>query len=630
MADDKGLIDLTFEDFPDVSKDPDSLKKLSYTEIDELCEAIRHKLIETASKNGGHLAPNLGVVELTVAMHRTFDSPADQFVFDVGHQCYTHKLLTGRADRIDTIRTEGGLAGFPKPSESVHDPIVTGHSSTSISAACGLARAKRVLGEKGFVVAVIGDGAFTGGLAYEGLNNAGRARDNIIVILNDNKMSISKNVGAMARYLAIIRSKNSYVKFKTFMLKLVSALPLIGDPLKKAMLRSKSALKNAIYKNTLFDSLGFAYLGPIDGHNVKQLEQVLGIAKSINRPALVHVCTNKGKGYSYAERNPGKFHGIGRFDIETGEPKSCGDTFSEVFGRTMCELAAKDDTVYAVTAAMKSGTGLSEFAAEYHKRFHDCGIAEEHAVTFCAGMAANGLKPVFAVYSSFLQRCYDQIIHDVAIQGLNVTFAIDRAGVVGEDGETHHGLFDCALLNTVPGMTVYSPCYFSELSGLLEYCVAEPNPAAIRYPRGSEPHMPEGFSPDCKPYSLIKREGGRILIITYGRLFASCSAAAKALEDEGTSCSVLKLLRIKPIDGDAVTKALDYDRVFFFEEGIKQGGIGESFLTLMCEKGFKGEYRLFAIDDKFVTHAPVERLLARLGLDERGIYDSIKKETAGK
>jgi len=614
---------LAFDKIPNIDKDPESLKKLSYEQIDELCSDIRHRLIETLSHNGGHLAPNLGVVELTVAMHRVFDSPVDQFVFDVGHQCYTHKLLTGRADRFDTIRTEGGLAGFPKPSESIHDPIVTGHSSTSISVACGLARAKKLKGDDGTVVAVIGDGALTGGLAYEGLNNAGQARDNIIVILNDNKMSISKNVGAMARHLAVIRSKSSYVKAKAVTAKVVGGIPLVGRSIRRAMFRSKSALKNAVYKNTLFDALGFAYLGPVDGHNVKLLEQVLTLAKTMNRPALVHVCTSKGKGYAYAERNPGMFHGIGKFDIETGEPNHSGPSYSSVFGNTLCSLAEKDDSIYAVTAAMKTGTGLADYAADYHRRFHDCGIAEEHAVSYCAGLASNGMKPVFAVYASFIQRCYDQIIHDVAIQGLNVTFAVDRAGVVGEDGETHHGLFDCAMLNTVPGMTVYSPCYFDELSASLEMSINEPSPAAVRYPRGGEPDKPNGFTSDFAPYSFYGDPDADTIVVTYGRIFAAAAKAADRLREEGHNVSVLKLLRVKPIDKKSVSLAAEAKNIIFFEEGIRQGGIGETFAALLDDIDYAGRFRLQAVDNRFVTHASVARLLEMLGLDEKGMYSTV-------
>ncbi len=607
--------------------DIQKLKKMSYSEVELLCTQIRDKLISTASVNGGHLAPNLGVVELTVALHRVFDSPSDQIMFDVGHQCYTHKLLTGRADRFSTIRTEGGLAGFPKPSESEHDPMISGHSSTSISAACGLARAKTLKGEPGSVIAVIGDGALTGGMAYEGLNNAGRCRDNIIVVLNDNKMSISKNVGAMARHLAVIRSRPSYASLKNGMLKVIQKIPLIGKPLTRAVFKSKSALKNAIYKNTLFDSLGFAYLGPIDGHNQKHLEQVFTVAKNLKRPVIVHVCTSKGKGYGPAEKEPDKFHGIGGFDIDTGEQQISGKSYSSVFGDVMCRIAREDPALMGISAAMKMGTGLDTFANENHRRFYDCGIAEEHAVTFCAGLAANGMKPVFAVYSSFIQRAYDQIIHDVAIQGLNVTFAIDRAGVVGEDGETHHGIFDVALLNTVPGLELYAPCYFSEFEHMLEYCIKTEGPEAIRYPRGTEPKMPAGLTLSMGNYDILGDRAGKTLIVSYGRIFAEAAQARAILNKEGHSgISVLKLNRIKPVDPEAYAIAEHFDRVLFFEEGIKNGGIGETFIAALSERGYKGKTKIFAIDEHFVQHASVKRLLAILGLDAAGIYHQIVME----
>ncbi len=615
---------MTPEQYPDITKDPNALKSMSYDEVAALCEETRQLLIKTASINGGHLASNLGVVELTMALHRVFNTPTDQIVFDVGHQCYTHKLLTGRAAEFSTIRTENGLAGFPKPNESIYDPIVTGHSSTSISAACGLARAKSVTGQKGTVVAVIGDGALTGGLAYEGLNNAGRCRDNIVVVLNDNKMSISKNVGAMARYLAVIRSKTGYVRMKTRTVKLLESIPLIGKPFVNFLFRSKSLVKNAIYQNTLFDALGFAYLGPIDGHNQRLLEQTLNIAKSLRRPTLVHVCTIKGKGYDYAERFPSRFHGIGRFDIDTGEPKHSAETYSGVFGRVMCDIAREDGTVYAITAAMKSGTGLEQFSAENHQRFYDCGIAEEHAVTFSSGLASNGIKPVFAVYSSFIQRAYDQIVHDVAIAGLNVTFAIDRAGVVGEDGETHHGLFDCAMLNTIPGMYIYSPCYFSELEAVLRECIAEDGPAAIRYPRGVEPSMPDDLKLNPgTPYTLYGESSGDVLLVTYGRIAAGAFEAMKRLNQNGIRTTVLLLCRIKPLDKSCCDIVNGFSSVYFFEEGIKQSGINETFLSLITENGYTGRYSVRAVDNSFVTHASVARLLQKLGLDADGMYDMV-------
>ncbi|MBE6753279.1 MAG: 1-deoxy-D-xylulose-5-phosphate synthase [Ruminococcaceae bacterium] len=605
--------------FPDVTKDAAALKRMSYAQAEELCANIRSLLLETASRNGGHVASNLGVVELTVAMHRVFNSPVDQFVFDVGHQCYTHKILTGRADQFSTIRREGGLAGFPKPSESEHDPAIAGHSSTSISIACGLARAKSLTGQPGSVVAVIGDGALSGGLAYEGLNNAGRSRDNIIVILNDNKMSISKNVGAMARYLAVIRGKKNYVNFKTRMVKALGAIPLIGRPVKRFFFRSKSAIKNAVYKNTLFDALGFAYLGPVDGHNMQHLEQTLEAAKMLKRPAIVHVCTIKGKGYPPAEREPDKFHGIGKFDIDTGEPTHSSETYSNVFGRVLCDIAAQDDKVFAITAAMKTGTGLSRFAADYHNRFYDCGIAEEHAVTFSAGLAAGGVKPVVALYSSFIQRAYDQIIHDVAIQHLNVTFAVDRAGVVGEDGETHHGVFDCAMLNSVPGLEIYSPCYFAELEQNLRRCIAEEGPAVVRYPRGVEPYMPADFAVSDAPMVLYGEEEGEILLVTYGMISSEAFKALDMLREKGVKASLLKLCRIKPIGDEAARISCRFASVYFFEEGIRQGGIGESFLDTITGGGFNGSFRLRAIDNRFVAHAPISHLLHGLGLDAEGM-----------
>ena len=612
---------------PDITKHPEELKNLSYDEVEKLCARIREILINTTSENGGHLASNLGVVELTVALHRVFDAPVDQIVFDVGHQCYTHKLLTGRADRFSTLRQEGGIAGFPKPTESEYDPVISGHSSTSISTACGLARAKSMLGEPGSVVAVIGDGALTGGLAYEGLNTAGRCRDIIIVVLNDNKMSISKNVGAMARYLAVTRSQNSYIRMKRAIIKFCGKLPLIGKPLQRFFFQSKHAIKSAVYKhtqNTLFDALGFAYLGPVDGHNQKHLEQTLAVAKNLHRPALIHVCTIKGRGYDPAERSPGIFHGIGQFHVDTGEPKPSGETFSKVFGRVMCELAEENDKVYAITAAMKNGTGLDDFAEKYHRRFYDCGIAEGHAVTFSAGLAVNGLLPVFAVYSTFIQRAYDEIIHDVAIAGLNVTFAVDRAGVVGEDGETHHGVFDCSMLNSIPGLQIYSPCYFSELEQVLRLCVADPSPAVVRYPRGVEPYMPEGCTASSEPYTLYGDSEGEVLIVTYGRISAAAYKTCERLNAEGTKASVLKLCRVKPIDDDCSDIAKGFGHLYFFEEGIKQGGIGETYLALANERGFKGSCHISAIDNGFVEHATVERLLQKLGLDEDGMYRFIR------
>ncbi len=433
-------------------KSPEDLKGLSSEQLKRLCSEIRSCIIHTVSTNGGHLASNLGVVELTVALHRVFSSEKDRIVWDVGHQSYTHKMLTGRGDRISTIRTKDGLSGFPNREESPYDPFTCGHSSTSISSALGLAKAKELNGDDGYVVAVIGDGALTGGLAYEGLNNAGRLKRNFIVVLNDNKMSISRNVGSMARYLARIRTEPSYFRIKGNVENALDHIPVVGTPMHHVLTKSKSVLKQLLYNSTIFEDMGFYYYGPFDGHDLDKMIEVFTNVKSINHPVLLHVVTQKGRGYSYAEHNPGAFHGVSKFNIKTGKPLFSGPSFSAVFGDTLCGFAEdRSDRICAVTAAMQSGTGLTDFAKKFPERFFDTGIAEEHAVTFCGGLAVGGMLPVFAVYSSFLQRGYDQMIHDVALQHVKVVLAVDRAGVVGEDGQTHQGIFDASYLNTIPG-----------------------------------------------------------------------------------------------------------------------------------------------------------------------------------
>ena len=462
---------------------PNDVKKLNNNELNELCSDIRSELISTVSKTGGHLASNLGIVELTVALHKVFSSPTDQIVFDVGHQCYTHKLLTGRKDRFDTLRTENGISGFTRPVESEHDIFSSGHSSTSISAAVGLASAKQIKGEKGKVIAIIGDGALTGGLAYEALNNSGNNNSNLIVILNDNNMSISQNVGSMAKNLNTIRTSSKYVTFKSKLQRGLAKIPKIGSQISRSFTLINSQIRKRILKSTFFEDLGFRYYGPIDGHDLEALIDVLNVAKAHSHSVFIHINTVKGKGYNPAEKNPTQFHGIGKFDINTGEPKSSGKNFSSVFGETMCRFAAKDARICCVTAAMAEGTGLYEFSKKYPKRFFDVGIAEQHAVTFSSGLAKNGLIPVFAVYSTFLQRSYDQLIHDIAMQNLKVIFAIDRAGFVGEDGESHQGVFDTSFLNSVIGLTVFAPSYYDELEAMFyEGIYKIKGAAAIRYP----------------------------------------------------------------------------------------------------------------------------------------------------
>ncbi len=604
---------------------PSDIKNLSEYELEELADELRTVIVETVSKNGGHLASNLGVVELTLAIHKVFDMPVDKIVWDVGHQCYAHKIITGRKDKINTIRTENGLSGFPKRSESVYDNFDTGHSSTSISAAFGISCGADIARDEHYTVAVIGDGALSGGLAYEGLNNAGRYKKNFIVILNDNKMSISKNVGSMARYLAKTRITPKYLDAKSNIQSTLENVPVIGKPIASGMRSTKNWIKDEFFghRDNIFEQMGFAYYGPYDGHNIQQLVAVLEAAKRKKGAVLVHVCTKKGKGYEFAEKDPTGFHGISSFDIDTGEPKSSSKGYSYIFGKYLCRLADTDKRICAITAAMKQGTGLEEFSKKHKDRFFDVGIAEEHAVTFAGGLATDNVIPVFAVYSTFLQRAYDQIIHDTALQNLHVVLAIDRAGIVGEDGETHQGIFDTAFLNTIPNVTVYAPSSFKELEKMLDKAVLDTKgTVAVRYPRGSEGYLPENFEPSAEPYSVYGDIDSEDIVVTYGRIFSEVCLAKN--EISGKIC-ILKLNRIKPVDGKAVEIAMNYKRVYFFEEGIKSGGIGEKFGFEMYQSGFSGKYILTAIDD-YVTQSTTKSALHRLGLDTESIVARIKEE----
>ena len=602
---------------------PEDLQKYSVSELNILCDEIRSEIIKVVSKNGGHLASNLGVVELTVALQKVFSSEDDKIVWDVGHQAYTHKILTGRRKALSTIRTQGGLSGYPNPEESPYDPFIAGHSSTSISAALGIATAKSINHEPGHVVAVIGDGALTGGLAYEGLNNAGRFKKNFIVVLNDNKMSISRNVGSISRYLANIRTKPGYLRVKGNVESTLDHVPFIGKPLHHALSKSKNAIKHMIYNRTLFEDMGFLYYGPFDGHDLENLIDVFENASKIEKPILLHVITSKGKGYPFAEKNPGVFHGISKFDVRTGKSAVVGEDFSGAFGSDICNLAMQDSRVCAITAAMQLGTGLTNFAKQFPDRFFDTGIAEEHAVTFAAGLAAGGMLPVFAVYSTFLQRGYDQIIHDAAIQKLNITFAIDRAGVVGEDGETHQGIFDVAFLNAIPNVTVFSPSYYDELYADLNECLYHcDGVTAVRYPRGRQHFRPFDFQSSRQAFDLYGTDRADMLIITYGRLFSYACKAMATLRDQGINVRILKLNRIKPIPEEAVAVASRARQVFFFEEGIQQGGVGEHFDYLLSQNNFYGKYHLRAISG-FVKHASMRQSLRQLGLDDEGMVQMV-------
>ncbi len=599
------------KDIDDVSK----LKTLNLPQCEALCKEIRSVMIDTVSKNGGHLASNLGVVELTLALHRVFNSPADKLIWDVGHQSYTHKLLTGRYNSFSTLRLENGISGFPKPEESEHDSFVSGHSSTSVSLACGFAEAMRLeKNDENYAVAIVGDGAFTGGMIYEALNNAGKTMNNVIVVLNHNNMSISKNVGSLAKYFSSLRSSNDYVKTKFAVERKLNKMPdALGQPISKAIRSSKAAIKRVVIKPTVFDDLGFIYLGPVNGHDLTDIEDALYAAKTYHRPVVVQVNTIKGKGYRPAEDNPGEFHGISQFDIESGNPEiSTGDNFSTCFGTELARIAEFDDKICAVTAAMKYGTGLQFFAKKIPDRFFDVGIAEQHAVTFSCALAKSGFTPVFAVYSTFLQRAYDQLLHDAALSGVHLVLGIDRAGIVGDDGETHQGVFDIPMLTTLPDITIYSPYCYSELKMCLSAALFSDNGlCAVRYPRGKE----EAFSDNeyaSADFRVISSGNEDILAISYGRICGRLLEARKIAASNGTNCAVMKMTKIFPISSEAVSKALEYKRVIFFEEGIESGSIAEHFGMQLLKNGFDGEYEIHAING-FIKQASVEAILDKFG-----------------
>lgn len=605
------------------------VKKLNNKELLELCGEIRELLTETVSKTGGHLASNLGTVELTVALHKAFDCPDDSIIFDVGHQSYTHKLLTGRREAFSSLRSKDGMAGFPKPAESDCDPFIEGHSSTSISSAIGLAKANLLRkNTRSKVVAVIGDGSFTGGMVYEAINNIDKSLSNLVVILNDNSMSISKSVGAVARYLLRLRSGVKYSNFKRNVQTALEKTPLIGKPIANTLLKSKSAIRRAMYDGTFFEEMGFHYLGPIDGHDLPLLTKILNNVKGLDGPILLHVITTKGKGFAPAEENPGAYHGVGQFDLEEGNPDiSLADSFSNVFGQKLNKLALKDSRICAVTAAMKYGTGLQYFYKSHKERFFDVGIAEQHAVTFSAGLAKGGMKPVFAVYSTFLQRAFDQLSQDVSMDSLNVMLAIDRAGLVGEDGETHQGLFDVMMLGSLNGFRVASPCNYAELEFWLEKLLNVKGPTAIRYPRGKEDARLSDYKVTTKDFDHIKYSNkAKTLLITYGREFAEVDEAARKLNDAGVPCDVLKLNLILPANKEAAEAAMKYKRVYFFEEGARRGGLGEEGSDLLYSLGYDGEYKLFAINSPIVRQARVEEQLKENGLDAESIFNTILKE----
>lgn len=598
---------------------PRDLKKLSFEQCTALCSQIRKILITTVSKNGGHLASNLGTVELTVAIHRVFNSPKDKIVWDVSHQAYTHKLLTGRADRFDTLRQKDGISGFCRPAESIHDAFVSGHSSTAVSAALGMASAMRIKGDrKHYAVAVVGDGAATGGMTFEGLNNAGKSDTNTIVIMNHNEMSISKNVGGLAKYLSTLRTKDGYIKTKGAVEKLLTRTPLFGKPIYKTLRYSKNALKSVILHSTMFEDLGFEYIGPIDGHNIRELESGLRAAKALKKPVFVHVNTTKGKGYAPAEANPGEFHGIGTFEIETGNPDIvAADSFSVEFGSEICRLARDNSSICAVTAAMKYGTGLQYFAKEFPNRFFDVGIAEEHAVTFCGGLASMGVIPVFAVYSTFLQRAYDQLIHDMAIDGIHAVIGVDRAGAVAGDGETHQGIFDVSFLSTIPGIKIYSPSGYEELRLCVDKAVCEDSGiVAVRYPRGESSDEAEV---SCSTDYVLDEHGGEILIVSYGRIISNVYEATRILSENNIVCDVLKMVNIFPITDTVVDIISRYKKVFMFEESYFEGSISQKLMSM------NNSIDATAITG-FLTNSDIDSLLDECGLSTDKIVTHITEK----
>ncbi|NMB34181.1 MAG: 1-deoxy-D-xylulose-5-phosphate synthase [Clostridium sp.] len=607
---------------------PGDIKKLDTEQIKKLCVEIRNFLIEKVSKTGGHLASNLGVVELTLALHRVFNTPEDKIVWDVGHQSYVHKMLTGRRDKFDTIRKLGGLSGFPKISESEYDAFNTGHSSTSISAALGIAKARDILKEKYSVISVIGDGALTGGMAFEALNDAGRSPNNLIVILNDNEMSISRNVGGLSSYLSKIRTGPFYFKVKEDIDILLNKLPAIGKSAAKALGRVKGTIKYMIMPGIIFEELGFKYLGPIDGHNITELEDVLKRARTAKGPVLVHVCTQKGKGYTHAEENPAVFHGVSPFEIETGEVITHSKPgYSDVFGNELINLAEENKKIVAITAAMPHGTGLGKFSKKFTDRFFDVGIAEQHAVTFAAGLATRGIVPVVALYSTFLQRAYDQVLHDVALQNLHVVFAIDRAGVVGEDGETHQGIYDISFLSHIPNMTLLAPCDYGELRKMLRYAATEFNgPIAIRYPRGRGREKLFDTPPIKMGQSLLIEKGRDITIAAIGNKLEIALEVSKKLKKLNYSADVIYSRFIKPLDSNTIiTSVQKTGAIITIEDNAAEGGYGSRVLDMLNAAETNAKVNIMGFPDNFIPHGTQNELHHFYRLDESSILNNVLK-----
>ena len=605
---------------------PEDLKKLNIDEKKALAEEIRNLVVKTVSNTGGHLASNLGVVELTIAMHSVFNTPEDKIVWDVGHQTYVHKILTGRKDKISTLRQMDGLAGFPKTLESEYDSFNTGHSSTSISIALGMARSRDIKGEKNKIIAVIGDGALTGGMALEALNDAGSSLSNMIVILNDNEMSISKNVGGISMVLSKLRTKGFYVKTNVRIKAKLIKLPFLGKKIVKLVQRAKRGIKQLVIPRMYFEDIGFRYLGPVDGHDIQKLESILKIAKVQEGPILIHVLTKKGKGYKPAEENPDKFHSTSKFEIETGEKLGLRKAdYSATMGKKLVELAKENKNIVAITASMKDGTGLTDFSEKYPDRFFDVGIAEQHAIGLAAGFAKEGLVPVVPIYSSFLQRAYDQIVHDVAIQSLPVVMISDRSGIVGNDGETHQGLLDMSFANTIPNLNIMAPKDFKELEKMLEFSVNLKKPVLIRYPRGGEEYTFEQSSDIALGKSEILKIGNKISIFAIGKMVYKAYDVAKQLEGKGVSTEVINVRFLKPLDKTAILDSIKKTKfAVTMEDGTEKGGLGAEVESLIIENNIKNvRFIKFAYPDEFIKHGSPAEIEKKYGMDVYSMFNKI-------
>lgn len=610
---------------------PEDVKALTVRELEQLASELRHFIIDTVSQNGGHLAPNLGTVELTLALYSVFSFPEDKLVWDVGHQAYTHKILTGRRDAFKTLRKKGGITGFPNRSESVYDAFGVGHASTSISAALGMALARDAKGEKNQVIAVIGDGALTGGESFEALNNAGDLGTKLIVILNDNEMSIDANVGAMSEYLSRIRIAPQYARAKRDMGSLLMSIPHIGDKVYKTASHLKDGVRSVLVPGSLFEEMGFHYIGPIDGHNIGLLEEVLASAKEMEGPVLIHIHTVKGKGYKPAEQAPDKFHGVGCFDPSTGKSAKkagCAPSYTSVFSKALIDLAKDRPDILAITAAMPSGTGLKAFGQVYPKRFFDVGIAEEHAMTLAAGMAAAGMHPVIALYSTFAQRAYDQLIHDVCLQNLPVTLCLDRAGLVGEDGPTHHGVFDLSYLRQMPNMCVMAPKDEEELRHMLATAIAIEGPAAVRYPRGAGLGVPLTDSLETLPVGKaeVLQEEGDIAFLAVGTMVEKAKEAAAILKEEGIEAAIVNMRFIKPLDTELLGEMARTKRLLITaEENVLAGGFGSAVAEYLADHGIEVPLLRFGIPDRFIEQGTRRELLSLCGLQPDEMAERIRE-----